>query len=380
MFAALQAIFLIFVLLRAPTSNKVPNILLSLLLLCLALILVEHTWVYSGAFHISPRLSGFSMPGLIVLSPLYYFYANAFLQIKLGKKIFIHMLPSLAIILLSIPWVLANSERKVELLELSITTGLPFFSSHATLIATAIAVHMLVYFYATYLLVENYESKVKEGSADVGVLSVHWLTQLSFSFCVFAVLFYLSALGYLVMTSETNVLPNLFVYTIAGLIFLLAYLSYRQPDLFALYQPGNLPSVKELEEKPKYQNTALAPELLMHYKQLLLAKMEAEKPYLNGELRLAHLAESLTIPAHQLSQVVNVVFNVSFFDFINQYRVGYAKMLIHKEGTASNILDIAFQSGFNSKASFNRVFKRETGLTPSQFLANRSNSENTSFT
>jgi AraC-like DNA-binding protein len=370
LFAVLQAIFLVFVLIRIPASNKMPNILLSVLLICLALILVEHVWLYAGAYQSFPYLSGFSVPGLIVLSPLYYEYANALLQVKQDKRSVFHMLPSLCIILSLIPWGFADSDAKIEWLELTITSGLPFFSSHATLIVTAIGIHMLVYFYATYLLVEQYETKVKEESADVGVLSIHWLTQLSFCFCLFAVLFYLSALEYLIMPSEKDVLPNLFVFGIAAFIFVLAYLTYRQPDLFALYQPGKLPTVKELEDKPKYQNTLLAPALLHEYKQKLLATMESAKPYLNGELRLGHLAEALDIPSHQLSQVINAAFEVSFFDFINQYRVSYAKSLLREHSSPNNVLDIALQSGFNSKASFNRVFKREVGMTPSEFLAN----------
>jgi len=343
--------------------------------MCLALVLAEHVWVYSGAFRDFPFLSGFSLPGLILLSPLFYCYALALLQETLGRRVALHFLPSLCILLTVLPWSLVEGDAKVEWLEISITSGLPFFSTHATLVVTAISSHMLAYFYATYLLVEKYESQVKEGSSDPAVLSIHWLTQLSFGFCLFAVLFYLTALGFLIMTSSSRVLPELFVYGIAGFIFFMTLLSYRQPDLFAEYQPGKLPSVEELEERPKYQNTMLPPELLKEYKDLLLVKMEEDKPYLDGELRIGNLAASMDIPGHQLSQVINVAFEVSFFDFINQYRVSYAKSLMSAGSESGNILDIALQSGFNSKASFNRVFKREAGTTPTEFLASQSKSE-----
>ncbi len=367
LFAVLQAVFLIAVLLKVPAQNRSPNTLLSLLLACLALILLEHVWLYSGAFYTSPQWSGFSLPGLVLLSPLYYFYANSFLRKRLDKRIGLHLLPSALVLLLISPWGFLTSERKVELLQLSISSGLPFFSTHATLVATAIAVHMLVYFYATYLLVEGYERQVREGSADAGVLSIHWLTQSSFCFCLFAVLFYLSALGVLIMPSDSQGLPLMFAYAIAGFVFFLAYYAISQPDLFARFQPGKLPAVDELEAKPKYQNTVLEPALLEDYKQQLLVLMETDQPYLDGDLRIAQLADRLGIPAYQVSQVINVAFAESFFDFINRYRVGYAKMLLLRDGERSNILDVALQSGFNSKASFNRVFKRATGMTPSQF-------------
>src|SRR5690606_41905073 len=71
--------------------------------------------------------------------------------------------------------------------------------------------------------------------------------------------------------------------------------------------------------------------------------------------------------SHHLSQVINVSQERSFFDFINRYRIDHAKGLLSDPARAGNILEIALASGFNSKASFNRVFKKETGMTPSAF-------------
>lgn len=370
LFAALQAIFLVFVLVRIPAKNKTPNILLCALLGCLVLILLEYVWLNSLSNRYYYYLAGFSLPGLVVLSPLYCCYANALLQVKLTRRFGYHFLPSLFILLCLLPWFLTNVESKANWINLATSSGLPYFPTYASLVVTLMGTHMLIYFYTTYLLVEKYEAMVREESADVAVLSIHWLTQLSFGFCLFAVLFYLSALDLLVFTSKTNALPSLFVFGIASFIFVLAYFTYRQPDLFALYQPGNLPTSQELGERPKYQNTKLSPELVEEYKQRLVTAMERDKPYLDGELRLGQLAEDLAIPTHHLSQVINVAFAVSFFDFINHYRINHAKALLRQGEASGNILDIALQSGFNSKASFNRVFKREAGVTPSEFIQN----------
>jgi len=72
-------------------------------------------------------------------------------------------------------------------------------------------------------------------------------------------------------------------------------------------------------------------------------------------------------PRH-LSQVINENLNRNFFDFVNRYRVEEAKkLLINLDKSRNSILDVAFDSGFNSKSSFNMIFKKYTAMTPSQF-------------
>jgi AraC-like DNA-binding protein len=82
----------------------------------------------------------------------------------------------------------------------------------------------------------------------------------------------------------------------------------------------------------------------------------------------------MNITSHQLSYVINTGFNENFFRFINQYRVEKAKeLLLLEEMNRLSILGIAFESGFNSKTSFNTTFKKFTGQTPSAFKEMRSN-------
>jgi AraC-like DNA-binding protein len=96
--------------------------------------------------------------------------------------------------------------------------------------------------------------------------------------------------------------------------------------------------------------------------------MQTEKPFLNPTLKINDLADSLSIPSKNLSQVINQEFGNNFFDFVNKYRVEEAKLkIINSNGNGRTILDILFDSGFNSKAAFNRAFKKHTGYTPSQF-------------
>ncbi len=95
--------------------------------------------------------------------------------------------------------------------------------------------------------------------------------------------------------------------------------------------------------------------------------MDSNKPYLKSDLKISELADSLTVPYYQLSQLINDEFLVNFYDFINKYRVEEAKKLLIEDTRNYKILAIAYEVGFNSKATFNRVFKKFTDLTPSEF-------------
>jgi AraC-like DNA-binding protein len=98
----------------------------------------------------------------------------------------------------------------------------------------------------------------------------------------------------------------------------------------------------------------------------IVRKLEDERVFLNEDLSLASFAHELALEPHQLSRFLNILLRTTFTRLINSYRVNEAKaLLIDKPGLT--ILDIAFSAGFNSKASFNRVFKKATGITPSAY-------------
>lgn len=98
----------------------------------------------------------------------------------------------------------------------------------------------------------------------------------------------------------------------------------------------------------------------------LARKLDVERVFLRDDLTLASLARELDVEPHHLSRFLNMHLHTTFNDLISACRVKEAKSLLINE-PGSSILDIAFSSGFNSKASFNRVFKKLTGQTPRQY-------------
>ncbi len=96
--------------------------------------------------------------------------------------------------------------------------------------------------------------------------------------------------------------------------------------------------------------------------------MEEKKPYLDVDLSIHDVSDELDIPRHYLTQVINGMLGKNFYNFINEYRIEEVKKLLaDEEYSKYTLTSIAFEAGFNSKSSFNSVFKTATGMTPSQF-------------
>jgi len=132
-------------------------------------------------------------------------------------------------------------------------------------------------------------------------------------------------------------------------------------------------SNSDKETKPlRYKKSSLSEVQKQEYMNLILDYMNTEKPYLVSELTLKELSIKLEISKHHFSEVLNMSFGKNFYGFINLFRVEEAKKIIKNDTNNITMLAIAYDSGFNSKASFNRVFKEITGTTPSEFKRNSS--------
>ncbi len=123
----------------------------------------------------------------------------------------------------------------------------------------------------------------------------------------------------------------------------------------------------------KYKNAELPYAIQQRYVTKLKGYMDTQKPYLNSELSLNSLADEMSISPKHLSQIINNSFQQNFYHYINSYRIEECrKLLSDKAYNQYTILSIAFKSGFNSKNTFNSAFKRNTGMTPTEFRKRQS--------
>ncbi|MFK8162176.1 MAG: helix-turn-helix domain-containing protein, partial [Lewinella sp.] len=118
----------------------------------------------------------------------------------------------------------------------------------------------------------------------------------------------------------------------------------------------------------KYKKALLSTEEIDRYKQRLTQVMEEEGPYLRPDLSLRELAGRLDLPHNYLSQLLNEGFGQNFAEYVNMYRLSAFKTkVVDPAFQHLSLLGLAFESGFNSKTSFNTFFKKATGLTPAAY-------------
>jgi AraC-like DNA-binding protein len=102
----------------------------------------------------------------------------------------------------------------------------------------------------------------------------------------------------------------------------------------------------------------------------LIEYMEKEMPFLDPDLTLPELAKSLDVSRNLLSNVINQKHGLNFYQFVNQYRVEEVKKLMADPANSNlKLISLAYDAGFNSKASFNRIFKQMTKMTPSEYYS-----------
>jgi len=121
-----------------------------------------------------------------------------------------------------------------------------------------------------------------------------------------------------------------------------------------------------LSDREKYGNNRL-PDFVRESIIIRLTEyMSSEQPWLKIDLTLSELAAAVNLNPHHLSQIINSEFGKSFACFINEYRVNAARRLLSVSDNRT-VIEIALDSGFASKSSFNALFKKHTGVTPSEY-------------
>lgn len=213
---------------------------------------------------------------------------------------------------------------------------------------------------ASYISLYKYQIYLKKNYANINHADINWLYLL-----FYGVLFF-----YIISASVhfLNFIPNKAIYSISLFLFMniTGIKAIRQNSIF----------IKRLVENIEKSNTGIYANYGLKDTYTLSEKlriyMETIKPYINQELCLNDLSKALDVYPHYITQVLSIVFNQNFYDYINTYRVEEAKKQL-KDSRNSNltILSIAFDCGFNSKTAFNRAFKQKTNQTPSEYRSSK---------
>lgn len=150
------------------------------------------------------------------------------------------------------------------------------------------------------------------------------------------------------------------------LVNIITYHGLKSPQSFQQISESDLVISKSAEIKNRV--APIDTKVLEDLANQLEKYMKQDQPYLNPDLNLNTLAKALEVPEKTISQTINQLIRSNFSDYVNSYRIADAKsMLEHQTETSLSIKEIMYDVGFNSRSVFNTVFKKKTGLTPSEY-------------
>ena len=374
---AAQGVFLALAIFNTRGGDVRAHRILGLMTFLFAMDLGEEFLYQIGFFESVPDLLHVLAPIDLLYGPLIFLYVlqlTSSVNKGSAKRNYWHFLPVLAGIVMLLPFFLMDGSEKLGFTEaLRKGSVMENNTPHALLIQIGFTLFMLgtIVQLGLYLLFSikrliTHSIRIRDEFSDIDKINLAWLRNLLLgSSCIY--LFYLSD-QFFPDLMGMNILGDLITVLAVLMIYTMGYLGLRQPEIFTrtLQQTATEGSVDPVEEK--YRRSGLDRETSRIFLNELTSHMETIKPYLEGELVLSHLAQQLGISANYLSQIINEQLEVNFYDFINGYRVEEAKRLMGNAGQQKlNILNIALDSGFNSKSAFYTAFKKATSMTPTQY-------------
>lgn len=263
------------------------------------------------------------------IGPLLLLFAMSFgADFKLRARQILHFLPAISIALLS------------SLLELD---SFWYRGGYSTLLAYTLA-YTVWYIVVFIQVIKNTELTVPAKRWTIILLATLTLFQFS----------YFS--NY--MLRLTNYSSGPILYSV--LIYVITFIVIKNNQVF------------KTEQKKKYQNINLTPEELNSHFKKMTDIMEQQKPYRDPEFSVQKLAELTKLQGYLISTVLSTKARLNFNQYINGFRIREAKlMLSNPKYDNLTIAAIAYECGFNSLSSFNTAFKKQVGVTPSAFKADR---------
>lgn len=371
-----QALLLALALLTNRREGGAARRILAALVFAMAVIIFGAVMRTSHYEFVYPHLSRVHDPFVFLGGPLLFLYLRTLVrrERKLARTDYLHFLPFALCVAYLAPYYLRSSAYKLNFMWAEFyhpSLGYWYYVRSGLLL-----LQVAIYLTLVVVLLVRYSRALKAKGATRSQSERAVLFQVRFMLFGFLVLFVGGLLRYtLDQTARTNLLVPLGA---SALIYSLGYLGLRKPEVLtgdttsgsgetSAAQADTTGADESLPAK-KYEKSTLTPERAERYLRRLLSHMETEKPYVDGELTLPKLAERLSIPAPHLSQIINERLQQNFFDFVNTYRVEEAKRrLLDPAKRHYSVLAVAEEVGFNSKSSFNAVFKKHVQMTPSEF-------------
>lgn len=311
-----------------------------------------------------PHLYGSLDVFTLLFFPLMYVYLRTYLYSDARKisKNLIHIIPALLYLSIFSPFFFQSAETKIEMIH----GNLPDWFRSMQMVFNLVIIFQGI-FYSVHSLrkLHHFQYFRKARLSHYQLASLKWLRL----FVVINVLLWVvGTLGVILEMLQINMIIDLFRLFYLGLTILtlgLGFFTLRRPEFFSeeedivnyvfkRYDNFN----EQLDEGKKVSDY----KILMDY-------LENEKPYLKPDLKMQDLVDATGLSYKHISEILNTELKKSFFDVINDFRMQTAIDLIKAGFHLKHTLPhLAEQAGFNSKTTFNRIFKKYTGKTPTEYI------------
>lgn len=326
-----------------------------------SLFIIEFVLYMTNYRYQFPHTYRMSAVSALVFGPLLYFYFLSIAQqYKFRVLHLLHFLPTLALLLFLFPMYSASSTEKIELM-LNINTDKKTFDS---VIFISKAISLIVYTFLIGKLLFNRKNKNISSSDQEQVMWKKNIYRIHVAYVVSYIFYGISVFGALGSISSFICFVQMVVMSI--MVIYIAYMAYVQPSIFR----NEFIPIKERFFTGKYQKSGLTNALSKELKENLIKLLVEDKIYKENDISLEILAQKLNTTRHNASQIINEHFDMNFFELINKFRIKEAIRILQEDIHGSlNIIDVAYEIGYNNKVTFNKAFKKETSHTPSEFLS-----------
>ncbi len=269
-------------------------------------------------------------------------------------------------------------ERSALLHFVPMLLAIPFTQWPQMVIAVG-TMSQLIYAALTYSLIRRYHVASYATQSNAFSLSINWILVILAGFLVTEVVDLIRLNSQPYISLESNLIGQLVMSLISFLLLaLLALRLLHQAEFFRGLSEFEETQVNntstELTDQKVIEQSEPSDSLTddLESEQLIFDDLKkvllAEKLYAIPRLSLTDVSKATSFLERDISRAINLVGKTNFCEFINQLRVD--SVIKQLPLTDRTILEVALESGFNSKSSFNAAFKRATSMTPSQFIKN----------
>lgn len=377
-----QGLFFSVILWLRRKSNPA-NLFLFFLILCLTSLLWSGYLDDTGTLQTHPHFINVFEPLILVVAPLFYLYVKHTIFSYHLYSPFLHAIPCCLVYLSLIPFYFATVTEKLDFIQtFPESTYLAFLTFLLEMFVRVFFVfQFILYWGKAFNLLWTHQHSIKQKFSNIEGIDLNWLMTLSIALIISFLAFLVDEL---IMVGQdlchdgvTCVLNSdwqgwhFASLSIAVCFYVMSILALRQNGINQTSETITQPSedvgdINASTTEEKYAKSSLD---IDRAKALFLKTKDTigcEQSYINPDLSLDELAKQIQVSRHDLSQAINQIGNINFFDLINGFRIEHAQSLL-KQDSNKSILEICYESGFNSRSAFNKAFKHHTGMTPSSY-------------